>query len=136
MATIERKANRQCYLSLCFLLLFIGTVMFLLYNNQQIFSGRRMKNPDAYLLDIEIMNGTDSHSFGLRADDILQIHCKTVKGSLNMEIQSTDGTVIYSGNGREVTDFTIRIPKNGTYTVRIEAQLAKGFIHIMRKVGA
>ena len=33
--------------------------------NQGEFSGNRVKNPDAYLLDIRLMNGNDVHSMNL-----------------------------------------------------------------------
>ena len=44
------------------LLLVAGYALFLLCLNQPGFTGSRVKNPDAYLLDIRRMNGTDQHS--------------------------------------------------------------------------
>lgn len=62
--------------------------------------GSRVKNPDAYLLDIQKMNGTDVHTLQLSEGDVLQVRFETVKGSLRMEIKAPDGTAVYSGNGR------------------------------------
>lgn len=47
------------------LLLIVGTAVFLFFSNQEGFTGSRVKNPDAYLLDIQSMNGTDVHTLGL-----------------------------------------------------------------------
>ena len=47
-------------------LLFIaGVAVFLICFNQEGFTGSRIKNPDAYLMDIERMNGTDLHTLEL-----------------------------------------------------------------------
>ena len=115
------------------LLLLAGITAFLFLHKQVSFTGSRVKNPDAYLLDIEKMNGTDLHTLELREDDILQIQFETEKGSLYMEIKAPDGTTIYRGNGKETTDFTVNIRESGVYTVTVEARRAKGTIHIQLK---
>ena len=99
------------------------------------FTGSRVKNPDAYLLDMEKMNGTDLHTLELQEGDTLLIHFETEKGALYMEIQAPDGTTIYRGNGKETKDFTVAIPENGVYTVVVEARRAKGTVHVQRKEG-
>lgn len=116
-----------------FLLLLAGITAFLFLQKQVSFTGSRVKNPDAYLLDIEKMNGTDLHTLELREGDILQIQFETEKGSLYMEIKAPDGTTIYRGNGKETTDFTVNIRESGVYTVTVEARRAKGTIHIQLK---
>ena len=116
------------------LLLIAGAAVFLFSYNQEGFTGSRVKNPDAYLLDIQSMNGTDVHTLGLQVGAVLHIQFETEKGSLYMEIKAPDGTAIYRGNGRETTDFTVNISESGVYTVVVEARHAKGTIHIRRKV--
>ena len=111
-------------------LLLLGAAVFLFCYNQEGFTGSRIKNPDAYLLDIERMNGTDLHTLELHEGDALQIRFETVKGSLYMEIKAPDGTAIYCGNGKETTDFTVNIPESGVYTIVVEARHAKGTIHL------
>lgn len=49
-----------------------------------------------------------------------------------MEIKAPDGTLIYTGNGEEATDFTVNISENGEYSVRVEAKGARGKISIQR----
>ena len=111
-------------------LLLVGAAVFLFCYNQEGFTGSRIKNPDAYRLDIERMNGTDLHTLELHEGDALQIRFETVKGSLYMEIKAPDGTAIHCGNGKETTDFTVNIPESGVYTIVVEARHAKGTIHL------
>ena len=99
-------------------------------SNQGSFSGSRVKNPDAYLLDIEKMNGTDLHTLELCEGDVLQIQFETEKGDLYMEIKAPDGTAVYRGIGKETTAFTVNIRESGVYTVVVEPRRAKGTIRI------
>lgn len=115
------------------LLVLSGITLFMFCRNQDSFSGSRVKNPDEYLLDIRQMNSKDVHTLELKKDDVLQIHFETTKGSLNLEIKAPDQTAIYSGNGKEATDFAVKIPKNGVYTIVVNARHAKGNIHIKLK---
>ena len=112
------------------LLLIAGAAVFLFSYNQEGFTGSRVKNPGAYLLDIQRMNGTELHALELRKSDILHIQFETEKGSLYMEIKAPDGTSVYRGNGKEATDFTVNIQESGVYTIVVEARRAKGIIHI------
>ena len=123
------KRNKVVFIALLLLLL-AGIAAFLFCYNQEGFTGSRVKNPDAYLLDIEKMNGTDLHTLELREGDVLQIQFETEKGELYMEIKAPDGTAIYRGNGKETTDFTVNIRESGVYTVVVEDRHAKGTIHI------
>ena len=43
-----------------------GIAVFLLCRNQENFNGSRIQNPDAFLLDIDRMNGTDLHTLELK----------------------------------------------------------------------
>lgn len=112
------------------LLLLAGIFTLLLRCNQESFTGSCVKNQDAYLLDIEEMNGTDLHTLELHEGDVLRIRFEALKGALHMEIKAPDGTSIYRGNGTETTDFTLNIPEDGVYTVLVEARHARGVIHV------
>ncbi len=114
-------------------LVLAGAAAFLFGYNQEGFTGSRVKNPDAYLLDIEKMNGTDLHTLELQEGNVLQIRFETAKGELYMEIKAPDGTTIYRGNGKETTDFAVNIRQDGVYAVVVEARHAKGTIHIQTK---
>ena len=123
------KKSKAVFIVLSLLIL-AGLAIVLFCSNQEGFTGSRVKNPDAYLLDIEKMNGTDLHTLELHEGDVLQIEFETEKGELYMEIKAPDGTVAYRGNGKETTDFTVNIRESGVYTIVVEARRAKGSIHI------
>ena len=123
------KRNKTVLIALPLLIL-AGVAIFLFCYNLEGFTGSRVKNPDAYLLDIEKMNGTDLHTLELSRGDVLQIQFETEKGELYMEIKAPDGTAVYRGNGKETTDFTVNIRESGVYTVVVEARHAKGTIHV------
>ena len=123
------KRNKTVLIALPLLIL-AGVAIFLFCYNLEGFTGSRVKNPDAYLLDIEKMNGTDLHTLELSRGDVLQIQFETEKGELYMEIKAPDGTAIYRGNGKETTEFAVNIRESGVYTIAVEAQHAKGTIHV------
>ena len=123
------KKSKAVFIALS-LLIFAGVAVFLFCYNQEGFTGSRVKNPDAYLLDIQRMNGTDLHTLELREGDVLQIQFETEKGNLYMEIKAPDGTSLYRGNGKETTSFTVNIRESGVYTIVVEARQAKGTVHV------
>lgn len=104
--------------------------VFLVLYGRDDFAGERIKEPDSYMLDIERMNGRDSHALTLSAGDVLKIVFETEGGALSMEITSPSGASVYKGNGRQITDFEISATESGEYTVTVEARHAKGKIHI------
>ena len=123
------KRNKAVLLAFLLLVL-AGIAVFPSCSNQGSFTGSRVKNPDAYLLDIEKMNGTDLHTLELHEGDALQIEFETEKGELYMEIKAPDGTAVYRGNGKETTEFAVNIRESGVYTIVVEARHAKGTVHI------
>ena len=124
---------KKCRLLLALLLVLGGISLCLWGCSRAGFTGSRVKNPDAYLLDIEKMNGTDLHTLELRQGDVLHIQFETEKGALYMEIKAPDGSAVYRGNGKEATDFTVNIRESGVYTIVVEARRAKGTIHVQLK---
>ena len=124
-----RRSHKAVWLALSLLLL-AGAAALPLRAGREGFDGSRVKNPDAYLLDIRRMNGTDLHTLELCEGDVLQIQFETVKGALYMEIKAPDGTSVYQGNGKETTEFTVNIRESGVYTIVVEARQAKGTVHV------
>lgn len=94
------------------------------------FTGNRVANPDSYTLEIEQMNGIDRHTMSLSAGDVLEVRFVAEKGSLTLEIEAEDGTKLYSGNGTELSDFTLDVDKVGDYTITVKAKNAKGEISV------
>ena len=117
-----------------FLVIAAAIAGMLLYHQPE-FAGSRTANPDSYRLDIQRITGTDTHTLELSSGDTLEIHFETQTGSLHMELQAPDGTVLYAGDGKAATDFTVTISERGEYTVTVEGRHAKGTISIRRKPG-
>ena len=65
----------------------------------------------------------------------LAVQFETVKGSIYMEIKEPGGALLYAGNGKGTTDFTVSISEGGVYFVHVEAHNAKGMIHIQQVDG-
>lgn len=121
--------KRTALAGLSLLLLAAAAAVFFL-NNQEGFTGSQVKNPDAYMLDIQRMNGTDLHTLELQEGDALHIRFQTEQGALYLEIKAPDGASVYRGNGQDVTDFTVNAPEDGVYTILVEARRARGRIQI------
>lgn len=79
------------------------------------------------------MNGADSHTLNLTAGNMLQVAFGTEKGSLHMEITAPDGTILYTGNGEDVTEFEIILSQTGLYAITVESRHANGKISIQCK---
>ena len=114
-------------------MLLIGSTAFLTLWGLPRFTGGIMKGPDTYILDARYMTGTDEHTMALNAGDVLAIRFETEKGVLHLEIQAPDGSVLYSGNGKNATDFTVNIAESGSYAITVKARSAKGLIDIQAK---
>lgn len=128
---MRERTNRTGWILTALLLLLLAGVAFALFEaNQEGFTGSRVKNPDCYCLDIQKMNGSDLHTLELRAGEMLRIHFETWNGSMYLEIKAPDGTALYRGNGRDITDFTLNIPEDGVYPIVLVARRAKGTLQI------
>lgn len=112
-------------------LLLIGLTAFLIIYGRSDFTVE--KNNSSYISVIEQMNGTDRHTMELNAGDALQIKYRTEKGFLHMELTAPSGATIYDGNGKGVTDFSLRLTETGKYTVTVTARNAKGTVNIQLK---
>ena len=69
----------------------------------------------------------------LQEGEVLAVHFEAVRGSMCTGIQAPDGSSLYQGNGKGVTEFTVNIPESGTYPIFVEAHRAKGIIQVQRK---
>ncbi len=98
-----------------------------------VFQGIRIRDSYAYVLEIQRMNGNDRHTLELRAGDVVRVAFETEKGELRLQICAPDGTVIYRGNGRKASSFTLNIAQTGAYTMEVKAKQARGNIRITIK---
>ena len=126
------KKRTMVFGVLAALLLAAGTA-FLIFRDPSHFTGSVTKEPNAYRLDAQYMNGIDAHTMALNAGDVLAVHIETEKGALHLDIQAPDGGALYSGNGQNAKDFTVNIAESGSYTVTVKARSATGSIRIQAK---
>ena len=96
---------------LCLLLLLVmGALLLWLNPSKPAFEGKVTKTDTAYALQLGALNGSDSHTLVVQAEDRLQVHFETTGGKLQLTITAPDGTALYEGNGQGVKDFTVTIP--------------------------
>lgn len=110
-------------------------VLFLYSCHSEDFKGSQIRNPDAYVLDIEQMNGVDTHVLKPEEGDVLSVVFETYEGTLKLEIRDPDHAVIYEGDGTLINDFTIEVLKSGMYEIRVEGHHAKGIIDMHTEEG-
>ena len=127
---MKLKRSAAAVICIAALIIALGAAYFLHANRTNEFTGKNVKNPDAYELDIEYMNGRDEHALSLRENDALRVHFEVISGSLRMEIAAPDGSILYSGNGTAETDFTVNIPADGEYGICVTGRRAQGTIRV------
>lgn len=115
------------------LLMVLETGLVLMACGSKSLADSRTAGSDSYGLNVESMTGTDSYQMELQKGEMLAVHFETVRGSMCMEIQALDGSLLYQGNEKGVTEFTVNIPESGTYSIFVEAHRAKGIIQVQRK---
>lgn len=111
----------------------LGIAVLLTACGRTCFVGSRIADADAYRLDIDYMTGTDSATMELKANDTLAVFFEAVRDSIYMQIKAPDKTILYSGNGKDVTEFAANVSESGTYSIYVEAHHAKGRVHIQQK---
>lgn len=115
------------------LLMVLGAGLVLMACSSKSLADNRTAGSDSYGLNAESMTGTDSYQMELQEGEVLAVHFETIRGSMCMEIQAPDGTPLYQGNGKGVTEFTVNISESGIYSIFVEAHRAKGIIQVQRK---
>ena len=116
-----------------FLFYTLGSVVFLTACGQRRFIGNHVVEDSFYRLDIDRMTGTDQVTMELGADDTLAVQFETVKGFIYMEIKEPNESILYAGNGKGITEFTVNLFESGTYFIYVKAHHAKGTVYIHQK---
>lgn len=114
----------------------LGIAVFLTACGRTCFIGSRIADADAYRLDMDYMTGTDCSAMELKSGDTLAVYFETTRGSIYMQIEAPDKTTLYSGNGKDVTEFAANVSESGTYSIYVEARHAKGTVCVRQKSNA
>lgn len=89
----------------------------------------RTLSSDYYMSQFEKFNGTDSFQLKMDKGGKLDFDCHIDKGWSEIDVLEGDVSVFkISGLEKSLTDYTI--PEDGTYTLKIKAKHAKGYIYI------
>lgn len=125
--------NKKKLIILATIVLIVISIFLVVYNNKKVFIGSKLKEVNKYVLNIEKMNGNDTHTLNLCKNDRLKVYFTTIKGYLKLSIKGSDNNIIYEGDGEQAQDFIINIEKDGIYTISVEARYAEGKIYIQKK---
>ena len=100
--------NRKVLTISLFLLWIMGFTVFLTACSRNCFVGNRVAEEGFYRLDVDYMTGTDRLTMEIQANNTLSVQFETVKGSIYMEIKDQNENTLYAGNGKGVTEFSVR----------------------------
>ena len=99
------------------------------------FDGDRISDPGHFALRFDRMNMTDSETIVLQESDVLHVSWQIEKGVVDIMIGQKNEEVVYLANDRpagDKADFSVEIPKTGSYTITVSAREAKGEIDFLR----
>jgi len=108
----------------------LGIAAYIVWDNYEIFKGQRVKNPDCYSIEFELMNQKDTHTIALQAGDILTVDFSVARGRLDMTVIHADGKAIYTGNDLHSGVFDLIADREDVYTITVSARHATGFVNI------
>lgn len=114
-------------------LIVLGITSFILWDNQKVFVGNIEKDSDAYILEFEKMNQTESHTLNLSKDDVLSVEYQIDQGQVDLTIGMEKEKAIYTGNEIDSGKFSVVVPEDGEYIISVKAKNAKGTIKIYAK---
>lgn len=97
------------------------------------FNGSRTGDDDHYDISFTILNTTCSHDLEMKQGEKLLVHVEKEAGEIKILIQEGEESPIYEGNGNVAKDFSVGIPKDGTYTVSVNGKEAKGHVTFTRE---
>jgi len=107
-------------------------VWYCTYLTMDYYSGTINKLDNEYSLEFERMNRSETYSFSLNKDDVLNISYQIDKGKCNLFVYDQDNNAIYQGNDIDNSNFELVIPHDGQYEILVEGKHAKGFVKIYK----
>ncbi len=93
------------------------------------FSGVRIGNGSAFILDYQMLNETDSQKLRVRAGDTIHASIEAEDGSVSVCIQKEEEDPVYEGKDLSFSsEYDIQIEHKGIYTVTVTGKKAKGAV--------
>lgn len=124
---MKRNAGRIVVTAICACLF---AVCFLGCGCGEKFNGKCEKDENGIYLDFEVLNKTITHVLTMNNGDEFTVGFDVKSGNVRLKILSADNDVVYSGNGEEVKNFSVKVNRDGEYRVEIKGENAKGTISV------
>ena len=96
------------------------------------FDGSKTGDADHFSLDFENLNTTYSHDIEMKVGESIDVSVECLKGKISITIQNGDKEPAYRGNDLGTTDFRVGINEEGTYTLTVSGEKAKGRVNLVR----
>lgn len=97
------------------------------------FNGSKTGDENHFDISFDILNTTYTHDFEMKQGENILVHVEKESGEIKVVIQEGQEEPIYEGNGNVTSDFSVAIPKDGTYTVSVTGKEAKGQVIFNRE---
>lgn len=94
------------------------------------YKGQRTKNPNLYDMQIESMNGKDSHTMHAIKGQKIVVKYDIYEGNANIEIKCDGQDAIYSEKGISQASISFDVKADGDYTVTVRSRRSKGKIRV------
>lgn len=90
------------------------------------FSGSMTGDEKNFEIAFDVLNTTYTHELEMKQGEIIQVHIVKKSGDLKVMIQKDGEAPVYEGNGDAAADFSVTVPEDGAYTVRVTGNAAEG----------
>lgn len=97
------------------------------------FNGSRTGNESEFIMKYSILNGTDSQMLVLEKGDVIDAEIVNDSGKLSIKIQKDEEEPIYESKDiSDSNEFEVEIEENGTYTITVTGEKAKGSVSFLK----
>lgn len=94
--------------------------------NEPVFNGSRTSNDVQFIMDYSILNDTMTHEMKLKEGTNVNVIIENESGRLDILVKNVDGQEIYRGDNASSGEFSLKIPKTGSYQFSVTGSKAKG----------
>lgn len=102
-------------------------------NDNATFNGSKTGDAEHFDIDFEILNDTYTHNLILKEGDSIAISIEKESGVISLLVQRESGDAVYRGDDVETGSFEVVISEDGTYTLSVTGEKAKGHVIFTRK---
>jgi hypothetical protein len=96
------------------------------------FDGSRIFNETEFRMVYSILDKEESAEMELTEGEQIQVSISHTAGNVDVTVGQNGEEPIYKGSGQENADFTLTVPKSGSYMISVTGHRAKGEISFTR----